>query len=198
MSVEHICSCSACIYVLWLLLLAFRKRKNRGDNVSGGGSLPGWWQDGCVFRWMRNGWIGGRMSRQTDSEGEWVRRAPNEIWKCFIFYNRTGFSDRHPHSSAFSFGPVPIETSGRNSSRLYVCVCAWFGTAVCVCVWQWFINVCLFSTCFSNPLTNKRKNRHLNKTVSHSNHSDSYCWSGRLLIIIISQSQATLWLLWLL
>lgn len=45
-----------------------------GNAVSGGGNLPGWWQEIYVFRWMRNGWIGGCVNGQVDGVCEWMSR----------------------------------------------------------------------------------------------------------------------------
>lgn len=145
-----------------------------------------------------DGWeIGGWVRGQIRIVSEW--KTPNKIWKCFIFYNKTGFSDQCHHSSAFSFLPFPIETSCSSVVEIAV-VCACF--AVCVCVCLCFLHVCTYpflSVCPAPlPTNEKAEPQHPNRPVSHSNHPNFYCWSGRTFKKIFSQSQMMLLLLWLL
>lgn len=135
-----------------------------GNAVSGGGSLPGWWQDWCVLCWMRDGWIGGWLNGQMDGDGdgdgEWMSRPRMRFENALFFIIKQGFSDQHHHSSAFSFLPFPIETSWSLVVEVVVCACVHVLQSVCVrgCVFCKCMSIYLFIF-WSNPPPNKWKSR---------------------------------------
>lgn len=137
-----------------------------------------------MARWMctqmDEEWVD-RWLNEQEGEGEWVRRPQMRFENALFCIIKQGSqidtcTGVHFHPVLFLLKHLVEIAVG----YVYVCVClcAWFGTCAC----QWFINVCQFflnvsptpppPTPHPYPSKTNDKSRHLNKSVSHSNHSD--------------------------
>lgn len=72
-----------------------------------------------------------------DGKGELTKRPQMRFENALFFYNKTGFSDQHHHSSALLFLSSPLKTYWRKVER-----------QVCV-----FVSVCVFYNCMFSVLS---------------------------------------------